>query len=203
MDFSAAQRAAHAEEYAELIIFLNESFHKLTRQSQAIERKQYIEEAKEAEVGCDVHFGRSAIRVKKNGALVPPESVDAFDDGIRRLLSPSTTSTQFSEVVTSLKSQFPRINGWLNWWLRPTVASMIFPARSVVDPVVAASVPSTSNPVEHQHSLLHHATGIDQDLIPGIEKLFLHVQELEAQYNAIEGLFIRLLATSLVNRQFL
>lgn len=199
MDFSAAQRSAHAEEYAELIIYLNKSFHDLTVQSQAIERKQYVEEAKEAKVGCDVHFGRSAMRVKKNGALVPPDLVDVFDDSIRRLLSPSTSSKQFSEVVTSLKDQFPRIHGWLDWWLRPAIASMIFPARSVVDPAVAASVPSTSNPIEHQHSLLHHATGTDQDLQPGIEKLFLHVQKLEAQYDAIKGWFKCTLVFCLTN----
>jgi hypothetical protein len=64
---------------------------------------------------------------------------------------------------------------------------MIFPAQSIVDPSHAQSVPSTSNPAEHQHSLLHHATCIDQDLIPGIQKLFLHVQEIQAQYEVIQG----------------
>ncbi|KAJ7893655.1 hypothetical protein B0H14DRAFT_2559638 [Mycena olivaceomarginata] len=63
---------------------------------------------------------------------------------------------------------------------------MIFPAKSAVDPEVAAKVPSTSNPIEHQHSLLHHAVGKDQELVPGMEKIFLHVREMEKKYLAIK-----------------
>ncbi|KAJ7680004.1 hypothetical protein B0H14DRAFT_2655499 [Mycena olivaceomarginata] len=63
---------------------------------------------------------------------------------------------------------------------------MIFPAKSSADPELAAKAPSTTNPIEHQHSLLHHAVGKDQELLPGIEKLFLHVREMENKYNAIK-----------------
>lgn len=66
---------------------------------------------------------------------------------------------------------------------------MIFPACSKVNPAVLTQVPSTSNPAEHSHSLLHHAVGTDHDLIPGIKRLFLYVQEIEAQYNAIKSTF--------------
>lgn len=64
---------------------------------------------------------------------------------------------------------------------------MIFPAYSSLDPDVAIEVPRTSNAAEHSHSLLHNSVGSDQDLIPGIKKLFLHVKELESQFNSIKG----------------
>ena len=189
MDFSAAQRGAHAQEYAEIAISLMPSFANLLEQSQKIECDRYVSEAREAELGCNIHFWCSATHLKANGALVPTGLVNTFDNFLRQLQSPDMTHPVFDETVRSLKSTFPKIHGWLNWWLRPTIASMIFPVKSVVDPFLASQVPSTSNPVEHQHSLLHHATGTDQDLLPGIEKMYLHVQELEAQYNAIDGTF--------------
>jgi hypothetical protein len=187
MDFSAAQRAAHAEEYADAIIGTMPAFSQLDRAAQDLQRKLLVEEAQAAQVGCDLHFARSAVRVKKNGALVPPELVDTFDGAIRRMLSKSTTREGFAETVTMLKTTFPRIVGWVNWWLRPAIASMIFPALSVVDPELADKVPSTTNAIEHQHSLLHHATGTDMDLVQGAENIWLHVRELEKQYDAIKG----------------
>ena len=72
---------------------------------------------------------------------------------------------------------------------------MIFPACSFVDPAVAEQVLFTSNPAEHQHSLLHHAVGVDRDLIPGAKKLFLHVSEIESQYRAIKGESLMLLTS--------
>jgi hypothetical protein len=190
MDFSAAQRSAHAEEYADAVTALQPSFRDLLAESQVRERKRYVDEAAEAVLGCGVHFWRSATRIKKNGVLVPPLQSERFNNLLYRLISSNTSSDEFDDAVATLRSDFPRIKGWLDWWLHPKFASMIFPARSVVDPNHAQSVPSTSNPAEHQHSLLHHATGIDQDLIPGIRKLFLHVQEIQAQYEAIQGKFM-------------
>ncbi|KAF8217308.1 hypothetical protein K438DRAFT_2082802 [Mycena galopus ATCC 62051] len=190
MDFSAAQRAAHAEEFADAIIgTMQPAFSQLNPAAQDLQRKLLVEEAQAAQVGCDLHFARSAVRLKKNGALVPPELLDTFDSALRRMLSKNTTREGFAETVTMLKTTFPRIGGWANWWLRPTIASMIFPALSVVDPESADKVPSNTNPIEHQHSLLHHATGTDMDLVQGAENIWLHVRELEKQYDAIKGHF--------------
>lgn len=188
MDFSSAQRAAHAEEYADAVITTMPSFSMLDKEAQDLQRKKLVEEAQATQVGCETHFWRSGIRVKKNGALVPPELVHIFDNRVRQLLSRDTTPEQFTETVNALKIVFPKIVPWINWWLRPAIASMIFPARSVVDPALVAKVPSTTNAIEHQHSLLHHATGTDMDLIPGAENIWLHVRELEKQYEAIKGI---------------
>ncbi|KAJ7768047.1 hypothetical protein B0H14DRAFT_3895019 [Mycena olivaceomarginata] len=179
MDFSGAQRGAHAEAYADAIISTMPHFSLLSQEAQDAERHQLVLEAEKGELGCHVHFWRSA-----------DQSAGTFEKSLRELLSPMTTSARFDEVVSMLKSTFPAIKHWLSWWERRPIASMIFPAKSSVDPALAAKAPSTTNPVEHQHSLLHHAVGKDQELIPGIEKLFLHVREMENKYNAIkEGHF--------------
>jgi len=187
MDFSASQRTAHAEEYANAKIRLNPAFNTLTKASQDIERNTYLEEARRAEVGCQFHFWQSATCLKSNGILIPRGSSGAFDRILRILVSERTSREEFDENVKLLRTTFPRIDGWLSWWLRPTFASMIFPSHSAVDRTISNQVPSTSNAAEHHHSLLHHAVGTDHDLIPGIQNLFLHVQELERQFSAIKG----------------
>ena len=187
MDFSASQRNAHAEEFADAVIAIMPGFQGLTKASQEIERNAYLDEAKEAEVGCEVHFLRSAKRLKKNGSLIPQDLTETFNDLLHSLLSQHSSRDDFNDTVNTLHSTFPKINGWLSWWLHPTFASMIFPACSSVDQNVAEQVPSTTNPAEHRHSLLHHAVGVDQDLIPGVRKIFLHVSQIESQYKAIKG----------------
>lgn len=165
------------------------AFQNLSDTARVAQRAAYLEEASQAQRGCVTHFQRSGTRLKSNNALVPVELVKTFDTLTRIMLSEDTTPSQFDNAVRQLRMHFPRIHGWLEWWLKPTVASMIFPAKTVLDPSVMAEVPNTSNPIEHQHYLLHHATGIDHDLIKGIENIYLHVQEMEAQYKAIASAY--------------
>ncbi|KAF8169648.1 hypothetical protein BJ912DRAFT_861971, partial [Pholiota molesta] len=185
-DFSAAQRSAHAEEYAEALISMLPGYSRLTKASQAIERDSFLQQALEVERGCSFHFWESAERIKSNGALIPQEKAYEFNRYLCILVDEGTTHDEFDKTIDLLHSNFPRIHNWLSWWLRPTYRSMIFPAYSMLDPDIAAQVPKTSNPAEHSHSLLHNAVGTDQDLIPGIRKLFLHVKQLESQFNAIK-----------------
>lgn len=197
MDFSAAQRKA--EEYADTLISLVPAFSSLSKEAQVIERRRYFDEAEEAQSGCVTHFFRSGTRLKRNEAVIPADRVDAFDNYIRQLLSASTTEVGFDNIIITLKAELPRITDWLSWWLRPAIASMIFPAKSSMDPILAGKIPSSSNPIEHQHSLLHHAAGSDHDLQKGIHYIFLHVQEMEAQYNSIKGIQPLLIHGSLVH----
>lgn len=190
MDFLPAQRGGHAEEYADAVISTIPGFISLSAEAQAAQRRHLLLEAQKAEVGCETHFWRSGDRIIKTHSLVPPASAHIYRNGLRELLSASTTSERFDEVIQMLKTTFPATKGWISWWERPHTASMIFPAKSLVSRELAAKVPSTSNPIEHQHSLLHHAVGKDQELLPGIEKLYLHVREMEKKYEAIKGLLI-------------
>ncbi|KAF9547410.1 hypothetical protein CPC08DRAFT_648784, partial [Agrocybe pediades] len=186
-DFSAAQRAAHAEEYADAIISTKPDFQSLTSQSQEIERKAYLQQAQEAESGCDFHFWQSVERLISNGNLVRASDAPDFNHQLRIMTSRSTSRERFDTAVKKIRDSYSQVDSWLSWWLRPAFASMIFPACSSVDPVVANEIPSTSNAAEHSHGLLHHASGKDHDLVPGIEKLYLHVEELERQYDAVKA----------------
>ncbi|KAL1939097.1 hypothetical protein VTO73DRAFT_10357 [Trametes versicolor] len=185
MDFSAAQRAAHAEEYAETMISLLKDWDKLSPNAQVEQRRAFVQEASEFLQGCEIHFWRSAKRLEKNGSLVPADQRDDFTYLLREMLSPALTVLEFDETVQTLRQDFPRIKNWISWWMQPLVSRMIFPAMKTMSESDARQLPRTSNPVETQHSLLHHASGKGHDLLPGVRALFLHMQEMERHEQAV------------------
>lgn len=196
-DFSAAQRSAHAEEYADAVASMTPGYNNLSKPSQKIEHNRFLEEALEAERGCSFHFWQSAERLKSTASVIPSEKSAEFVNLLRILVDNETTREEFDRTIQDVFSSYPRVSNWLTWWLRPNIRSMIFPVLSSLDPAIAIQVPRTSNAAEHSHSLLHSAVGLDQDLIPGIKKLFLHVKELESQYDSIKGVHVSFLIFTL------
>ncbi|KAI0309499.1 hypothetical protein OF83DRAFT_1288583 [Amylostereum chailletii] len=191
MDFSSAQRLAFVEEYVDIMLErMSSTFNELSAQARSVamaaERATLADEAKQFVRGCDIHFRRSSNRLRKNGALVPPPQADTFDGLLNTMLSSSVDIAQFQDAAHQLHETFPRIRGWLQWWLRPNIAAMIFPSVMSVDPVNREQVPSTTNPIEAQHSLLHHATGTNQDLFEGIDSIIRHVLEMEHRFQSIQ-----------------
>ncbi|KAF4612985.1 hypothetical protein D9613_010733 [Agrocybe pediades] len=196
-DFSAAQRAAHADEYADAIISTKPDFASLTPQSQAIERAAYLKEAESAERGCDFHFWQSAERLTSNASLIAVADVPDFNRQLRIMTSRSTSLEDFNAAVKRIKDSYKRVSSWLSWWLRPAFASMIFPAVSSVDPSIAGQVPSTANAAEHSHSLLHHAAG----RLPYFDGFFYtpsnatytsEAQELDLAYNPSQAVSLNM-----------
>lgn len=182
MDYSAAQRKAHALEFAAAVIrSFGEVFSKLSAAAQAAERKTLEENAHV--VGCNIHFLSSVIRIRDTAALVPPELVSRFRNLIDTLVGIDTTEEQFQKAASRIEEEYPRIKTWIGWWTQSWVAKMAFPAKKLISEERRKQVPSTSNSVEHQHSLLNHAVGYGHDLVDGAENLLLHIQEMEARYN--------------------
>jgi hypothetical protein len=188
MDYSAAQHGARANKYAEVMVSLVLSFKALSKKAQDAERSRYVQEAQDMLKGCATHFNSSVLRIKRNLALVPSEQTNIFQGLIYQLLSQDTTSSGFDKVAKEVETLFHRIKGWLKWWLHPANASMIFAAKCTMSEGVSDATPTTSNPIEHQFSPLHCAISTNQDLILGIKKLHLHMDELHNQYLAIKGM---------------
>lgn len=194
MDFSQAQQAAHAEEFADTMMSqitssMGGGSATLDPDVRAHQHANFVKEALQYQQGCITHFQRSAMRIKQDKSLVPPELVNMFDMCLMRMLSQETSRQELDDIFAILRTRFPPLlSGWLDWWHRRKASEMIFPAsRADADDFRATEIPRTSNPIETQHSLLHHATGTDHDLVPGIEALFRHVKQLEKQYNAALG----------------
>ena len=185
MDFSSAQILAHSVEYADILMSLMAGAKELSSEAYQVQRQHYINQANEMQIGCEIHFLRSGKRLMQNGALIPKDHQKDFIQILNTLTSSTTSLNHFDHCIEQLHSKFPQIDGWLAWWLHPKIASMIFPAKSTVDPNLAKAVPSTSNPVEGQHANLHYAQGTDFDALAGVHNLFLYIKQRESQYSAI------------------
>lgn len=144
------------------------------------------------------------MRLKKDTGIVPPLLADRFQVCIDTLLSPDTTLSLFKDTIKIMRSEFPPImRSWINWWENQRVAQIVFPAcRTTEDDFRETEIPVTSNPVETQHSLLHHATGTRYDLIPGIEALYRHVRQLQMQHQAAKGVICSVCALQIIYTDF-
>ena len=191
MDFSQAQRSAHASEFIVAQTSRIAGFDFISREAQDVERSRLLQEASKYQQGCKTHFQRSVMRLKKDTHIVPVHLRDTFQECVNILLS-THSREEYEDTMRRLRSGFPSImKAWISWWARPHVASMIFPAcrrdGDEDDDFRDSEVPQTSNPIETQHSLLHRATGKGYDLVPGIEAIFGYVRQLTTQYAAVKG----------------
>ncbi|KAF8061718.1 hypothetical protein FPV67DRAFT_293744 [Lyophyllum atratum] len=156
MDFSGAQSGAHAEEYADTMMSLIPSLKTLARSAREAQHQHFIAEAQKFAIGCEIHFHRSFRRIKN---LTQKDELDALEENVAILLRRSTSSLEFDDAVRQLRKLYPNLKGWLDWWLRPRISSMIFPARSTVDPEIVKQVPSSSNAAENQKNVSGSDTG--------------------------------------------
>ncbi|KAI0761214.1 hypothetical protein BC629DRAFT_1597356 [Irpex lacteus] len=184
-DFSAAQRLAHEQAFADAIIGTMSQWSMLGPKAQEAQRQELCEEARKHQKGCESHFRTSVKRVKQSHELVPPDQRESFHDLIATFLSSDTTCEEFDDAAHTMRKRFPKVNSWLSWWLSKQFASMIFPAKRSMSTALARELPNTSNPVENRHSQLHHGTGIHQEIIPGLHNLYLHVKALERETKSI------------------
>ncbi|KAF6749824.1 hypothetical protein DFP72DRAFT_818408 [Ephemerocybe angulata] len=175
MDFSQGQRRAHADEYAETVLGIMRNQGRLYQLDQTAvdaQRTALISEAEAAQLGCVIHFERSVKRLCQTHALVDPSDEPQFRALLQALRSKDPDEMKdFDHNASNLRKDFPEVASWIDWWLQPAIASMIFPARSSVPEDTRNQVPATSNAVEHQHSLLNHAVGKKNDLISGANSL--------------------------------
>ena len=188
MDFSDAQKNGHADAFAQIFMEDLPGLNGLSDAAVKAQRKFLRDQAlHEYQQGCSVHFGRSVTRVERNGELVSAESTARFESLVHVLRGVTTDMDLFEKTVKEIRAEFPRVRDWLSWWLRPSISCMIFPVFRQLDPAIAARIPLTSNAVEHQHSLLHHAVGTRHDLVPGLLGIKLHIEELKKRQKAILG----------------
>lgn len=187
-DFSQAQRNAHAEEFAITCLGLISGVSKLAPAAYSAQLEALREEAKEYQKGCQVHFKTSVNRIKQDLSLVTTEFRPLFDSAIETILSLDSNREEFDNAISILRETFPGLKGWIKWWIKDSIAHMIFPACSKMSGDLTSQTPDTSNPVESHHSLLHHGSGKNHDPITGMHQIWLHVNQLKGHYDAIIGM---------------
>jgi hypothetical protein len=187
LDFSVAQRNAHARAYAQAVASIRiPGFSNLSQEAQEVELKVLENEAEKAQEGCEVHWWRSVHRLSK---LLPDEGPVSKQAQFRAVTAQlrSESPEAFVDAVKTIKSDFRQFDVWMSWWLRPTIAQMAFPSQRRGDTDTVEQTPHTSNAVEHLHQLLGHASGSKHDLIKGTEELYACVLDVANAVAARKG----------------
>ena len=130
--------------------------------------------------GCEEHFRAGVTRVARINGAVPPDLKDAFTGRALGLLQASS-SDEFQRRGQLIIRDFPKLKSWMEWWMRPVHASMLFKSERVMDLQIWKSLPATNNAEEAMHWKLYSACGRDHRFLEGMNALYAvatHYQRL-------------------------
>jgi hypothetical protein len=96
--------------------------------------------------------------VSKLGECVPSATQVHFKEMCRQLVDTENVAV-FGRIVEMMRSEWPKLKGWLDWWLAPEHASMIFASQRTMDQALAAKLPATTNPEESIHAVIYNMAG--------------------------------------------
>lgn len=149
------------------------------------DRANYMRRAQALLKGCQVHFLRSVKNVAQNASLIPVDLRQRFRNLCEELRNSS--SVELSQSIEKLiRKEFSSIGGWLDWWMRPPIASKIFNAFKVMDSALDDSLPDTTNLVESQHNLLGISVGQGHQILDGLSSLLTFTRRYEVSSEAVK-----------------
>jgi hypothetical protein len=120
--------------------------------------------------GCQEHFRAAVTRVARINGAVPPELKDAFTGRALSLLQCSNTE-EFQLRAELMVRDFPKLKSWMEWWMRPAHASMLFQSERVMDIRIWDSIPKTTNAQEAMHWKIYSMCGRDHSFLEGMYAL--------------------------------
>ncbi|KAF9468215.1 hypothetical protein BDZ94DRAFT_1184677 [Collybia nuda] len=162
VDFSDAQRAGF------ILAFVEFWFNRSDNERD----EEELESVAQALLkGCQQHFRNQVTRVKKISGVVHPSLSDAFENRTIALLSARDLET-FTQLAQALLRDFPKIEGWLKWWLRESHAKMLFSPYREMAEENWDSIPDTTNAEESMHWKLYSAIGKNHDVMGGLVSLW-------------------------------
>ena len=148
--------------------------------------------------GCQEHFRAAVTRVARINGAVPPDMKDAFVQRALGLLHCSS-SDDFHLRANLIIHDFPRLKSWMEWWMRPAHASMLFESERTMDISIWGSIPKTNNAEEAMHWKLYSACGRDHAFMEGMSSL---VKVAEYYQRLLEGHLRKSLSVFLLNSLF-
>ena len=170
MDFSEAERLGFISAFVEF----------WTLRSDSRPHEELSDAAERLLCGCEEHFRAGVTRVARINGAVPPDLKDAFTERALGLLKCSS-SEEFQNRASLIIRDFPKLKSWMEWWMRPTHASMLFESERLMDIQIWDSLPKTTNAEEAMHWKLYSACGRDHSFMEGMNALFsvaTHYQRL-------------------------
>ncbi|KIJ90223.1 hypothetical protein K443DRAFT_126556, partial [Laccaria amethystina LaAM-08-1] len=91
------------------------------------------------------------------------------------------SSDEFQRRAQLIIRDFPKLKSWMEWWMRPAHASILFKSERVMDLQIWKSLPATNNAEEAMHWKLYSACGRDHRFLEGMNALYAvatHYQRL-------------------------
>jgi hypothetical protein len=137
--------------------------------------------------GCAQHFRVSARRVSNISAIVAPARKVHFQGRVQELME-APSHQDFLSRVALLRREYPDAHNWIDWWVVPDRAKMIFPSEREMDETLAAKLPNDTNPGEAQHNKLYHIGGQYLTLIDGLHHLVAYCESFENLYKLTSGM---------------
>ncbi|KAF5313015.1 hypothetical protein D9619_002316 [Psilocybe cf. subviscida] len=176
MDFSEAERLGFIQAFVDFWQDLNDG--------------RFEEELKKAAMailrGCREHFRANVIRVSKISKFIDIHKADSFRVRALGLLDlPSTED--FTREAKRLIRDFPEIEPWLSWWIRPEHASILCSSERTMDPVLWDLLPATTNAEEAMHFRFYRAGGTNHAFLKGLKGLWAIADMFQEKFKAVKA----------------
>lgn len=110
--------------------------------------------------GCEEHFRAAVTKVSRINGAVSPDKVAAF------------------KARALIIRDFPKLKAWMEWWMRPSHATMLFSSQRLMEGHVVESIPATTNAEEAMHWRFYSAAGRDHSFMHGMMSLFQFLVKL-------------------------
>ncbi|KAJ7156737.1 hypothetical protein C8R46DRAFT_1294476 [Mycena filopes] len=174
VDFSDAQRNGYIDAFIDF--WLEFSPH-------GRDEKELAQAAAALVKGCRQHFDNQITRVAKISRIVGPERQSVFRKYAKKLLR-QTDMAGLRDCASAFIADFPGAKPWVNWWMRPSHASMLFPVASDMEQELWDSLPETTNAGECMHHRAYQMVGRDNSLFYGLAGLVRIGETFERIYDA-------------------
>jgi hypothetical protein len=132
--------------------------------------------------GCLFHYNKSVTQLAKAEKIIPSQDCSEFRNRCKDLLT--ADEDEFFEIIESIRSTWPHLKSWLNWWLIPENAQMLFSCMHKMTPELTLKLPDTSNAEESMHSSMNRIVGKHNSFYDGINGLLAFAKYYQQQTEA-------------------
>lgn len=139
--------------------------------------------------GCEEHFRAAVTKVSRINGAVSPDKVAAFKARALGLLSVPGVE-EFNKQANLIIRDFPKLKAWMEWWMRPSHATMLFSSQRLMEGHVVESIPATTNAEEAMHWRFYSAAGRDHSFMHGMMSLYKIAIDFERQFEAVNSTYL-------------
>ena len=143
--------------------------------------EELLEASKSLLRGCKQHFEASLTRIKRMIAVVGIDGGPKFSQLVKGLLLADSVD-DFQQRCKIILREFPNCKNWLQWWMRPEHARMLF--VNTLDPIppILKEIPESTNAQEAMHFSMYSQCGKHHDTLQGLELCLKYANGAQQTY---------------------